>query len=1327
MKKAFFYILVLIAMGGFLFWPKIGKVEINPEEAIGNTDRIELKEKEGKLIFLSLVQEISDKWQDVIVYDTGMNSEKEAALLTVKKAIQRELFSYLFIQAPKEAGLEIIKIGVKILQIIVAGDSSAILERLLGEFEKTTVEKANKYIMNWLLGNELKVAVGNLKPFYNVKLQDIIAYKSTSPSSANVAINIYSSGVFVPPSPKWGYSWEGGVEELQPFILKITGEVRKLNSGIYEWIKRPEIDIVFDEPVPEFDFKKPSFLDELRNRLSEAAAAIENAAGKISNFVGEAGQSARSRSTNTLDGIRSILSNLNIFRAAVAPDLPFSRDDSEIDFSNINLDSLRVEDLSEVAKELSQKSEELNEEIEDVQSNQDRQMTLEEMQEILDDISEKIDVLADEVDGLVSSHPGLVYSNNESEQEEDKEIADEQEESDEEEEGTLAVAESYWSGGTTSVVNYCQKIEGSQPLGGMILINEVAWMGTAVSASDEWVELKNITDGTVSLSGWQLLDKEGQIKVVFREGGTISAGSFYLLERTDNASVPSIEADLVYSGALNDTNEALYLFDKSCQLQDEVSADSEWPAGDKTEKKSMERGIDLVWHSYSGSGLNGIMGTPKAENSQPSDDSSSFSGGDEYPPTVIFNLALTQASLDFSIPFEITDSVSTTEGAISFVTPSGIDGFIFRWKEEESDWQEETYQEVDGAPLTFSNQKEFYGQDRKGYYFQISAKDVSGNEGDWSPEPPAYTLVDIPKKVLINEIQADSRAGSGGADDDWVELYNPNDFDIDLSQWSIQRTPKSGTVYKKNFEIDHIIPANGYFLIVRNSARSRLLDLADMTCSALQLADDSTVYLVRNQDNIADGSDLDIIDMVGFGEPFSSEGSPASNPAGGESIERKEIGLDTNDNSQDFVIKETVTPTNSRGQMLQGPSGQEIWSIYQHDSQHTGKSSFAGPEHISNVLLYDLGLAGSSFTSVLQPVIGIDRTIYFGVNEPSPKVYAFDFEGTEKWEKELGGRIIALTIGSDNTIYISTSDKGIYALDSDGEEKWIYYHEGMNSASAVVVNEDGVIFFTDYSNLYSVDAGGDEKWVIGGAPRGGSAVGGPVLGPDGTIYVAWKGFQTLTDEERGRLSAYNPDGIIKWQALLQFRAGTPVFDSANSIIYVAVGTSGYSGTSRQIYAFNLDGTERWKSEREYGSLFLSLGQNNTIIIADNWQVRIGESWGSDVWQPTSQIKAFDPDGNLVWLLGPESSLSIDTQPITDKDGNIYFGRTVYEENHSGGGWWFRPADYRLYSVDSNGIFRWLFDMPGSFLSYPTIGDSNNIITGVVEESDEQVKIYSFGQ
>ena len=172
-------------------------------------------------------------------------------------------------------------------------------------------------------------------------------------------------------------------------------------------------------------------------------------------------------------------------------------------------------------------------------------------------------------------------------------------------------------GGGGVSISYCSQSNLNNPLLSPIIINEVAWMGTEESSSDEWIELKNISGESINMNGWQLLDKDNQIKVIFNSSDIISSNDFYLLERTDDGTVPNILANKIYSGALSDKDESLRLFNNNCELVDYVVAEESWPGGNNL-KRTMERD-DINWHTYSSLNkdeVSGLWGTPKKENSE---------------------------------------------------------------------------------------------------------------------------------------------------------------------------------------------------------------------------------------------------------------------------------------------------------------------------------------------------------------------------------------------------------------------------------------------------------------------------------------------------------------------------------------------------------------------------------------------------------------------------------------------------------------------------------------------------------------------------------------
>lgn len=116
------------------------------------------------------------------------------------------------------------------------------------------------------------------------------------------------------------------------------------------------------------------------------------------------------------------------------------------------------------------------------------------------------------------------------------------------------------------------------------VISEVAWMGTTTDANDEWVELYNPTSEIIQLDGWKLKASDGTPSVQLT--GTISPGDTYLLERTDDLTVPGITADQIYTGALSNTGEVLELIDSASQTIDTISS---WYAGDSASRATMER------------------------------------------------------------------------------------------------------------------------------------------------------------------------------------------------------------------------------------------------------------------------------------------------------------------------------------------------------------------------------------------------------------------------------------------------------------------------------------------------------------------------------------------------------------------------------------------------------------------------------------------------------------------------------------------------------------------------------------------------------------------
>ncbi|HNC08036.1 MAG TPA: lamin tail domain-containing protein, partial [Anaerolineales bacterium] len=159
-----------------------------------------------------------------------------------------------------------------------------------------------------------------------------------------------------------------------------------------------------------------------------------------------------------------------------------------------------------------------------------------------------------------------------------------------------------------------------------IIINEVAWAGTASGlADDEWIELYNSTSSSVNLSGWKLQSSEGTPSINLT--GVIPAGGYFLLERDDDSTVSDIAANQIYTGGLSNSGETLILYDPSNRVIDTANGNGgSWAAGSSSTYGTMERvnitfEADSAWATNTGVKRNGktatngdILGTPKSSN-----------------------------------------------------------------------------------------------------------------------------------------------------------------------------------------------------------------------------------------------------------------------------------------------------------------------------------------------------------------------------------------------------------------------------------------------------------------------------------------------------------------------------------------------------------------------------------------------------------------------------------------------------------------------------------------------------------------------------------------
>ena len=528
-------------------------------------------------------------------------------------------------------------------------------------------------------------------------------------------------------------------------------------------------------------------------------------------------------------------------------------------------------------------------------------LTPQEFQNQLDDIQEKLDIISRQIADLFPAPLEQIENPEPAEEnvEQEKTDEDKKEEKTEPEEPPPDNLEepsppkSVHNGGAAE-----------KPVYPKILISEVQ----ILPVKQRFVELYNPNDSPIDLTGWYLQrktatgdDYQSFITKTDFSGKVISAKSYFLISREIPNSSILLDITLSDDNSLAFKNPNREISDTLGwgQAQDfESAAAQNFESGRSLGRNPEEQDTDNNSADFE---LN--TPTPKEENIRYEEPLPEpvIAPTDATPPVVEFSFAAIQTSLAFSIDFKITDPLDAV------ATPSGVAVYVFRFKQDGADWQEDSPAEVSENPVSADLTRDFPGEDGKTYYFQAKAKDVAGNESDFLPEPPATTMVSVPpvitKNILINEIQT---AGLNDEKEEFVELFNPNSVDIDLAGWYIQRKTKAGSEYSSfapsTLFAGKNIKANDFILIARQDSIFVTADIfTGYTLGDFNIDGGSTLVLKK--------PNHDVSDEVGWGAAQDFEIAPAPNPCKGQSITRTS-GIDTENNSVDFIISDTPTPKN---------------------------------------------------------------------------------------------------------------------------------------------------------------------------------------------------------------------------------------------------------------------------------------------------------------------------------------------------------------------------------------------------------------------------------
>ncbi|MCE1247528.1 MAG: PQQ-binding-like beta-propeller repeat protein [Firmicutes bacterium] len=151
-------------------------------------------------------------------------------------------------------------------------------------------------------------------------------------------------------------------------------------------------------------------------------------------------------------------------------------------------------------------------------------------------------------------------------------------------------------------------------------------------------------------------------------------------------------------------------------------------------------------------------------------------------------------------------------------------------------------------------------------------------------------------------------------------------------------------------------------------------------------------------------------------------------------------------------------------------------------------------------------------------------------------------DGKILWDKKMPGRVNGpISVGKDDSVYVTNEDGNLYALNPDGSEKWTYT-AGTPLRKPPVEAPDGTLYLPTFTgnSLVALNPDGTKKWEYGFE---GFAHAEPVLDKNGNIYIG---------SNDKNFYALNPDGSLKWKHQFSVMIDEPAVVGADGAVYVAL-------------------------------------------------------------------------------------------------------------------------------------------------------------------------------
>ncbi|HEY4474793.1 MAG TPA: lamin tail domain-containing protein [Candidatus Paceibacterota bacterium] len=715
---------------------------------------------------------------------------------------------------------------------------------------------------------------------------------------------------------------------------------------------------------------------------------------------------------------------------------------------------------------------------------------------------------------------------------------------------------------------------------GDIVINEITWMGTASSANDEWIELRNTTNETIDLNNWTLRSEDGTPDITLT--GTIGSLGFYVLERTDDQTLPDIDADQIYTGALGNGGEHLVLKDITGTIINQVDGSNNWEInsdgvqiGNNDTKETAQKMVG---------GWITAISTPKAENQL---STTTFS--------VVSPQAVTDLVATLNSPLVITWSAPNPGGyspaSLSYDLRYSLTGFP-----ASASWDLATKIASSSMPIIVGNEGESqtvtpdiaheYGQT---LYFVLKTKVINITTFNVVSPQSNVATVNFPSAIDTNSwaLLGKDQYHTSFADN----LTGPVGPTSSVSEFPIgPDDPMSG--------FDNVFRYDGLNASCNNGGENvRLYDYNHNSLGAYPCS----------------------------GRYFNTWGSNF-NSSFNDTIftEFEQVGTLPCGTYEECENKNTTLSVRQVVLRADGWTPPPIWSASQPVADANGDIYFGATDGSSNKLI-KLDKDGAkqweyaSNVSIGIPAVLSDGTVYFG-RIGAGGILAFtalNSDGSKKWDYDDASTVKSFTVsskGEPHFTYNSGAKDKLAVLNTDGSVKTLISGTGLSNFSPIVLENETIItasyqsgnqFFNAYSsaglqlwNLAYTGANGNlpvnpshdsatgKTYSAAGSklfniPSDGSVLNAHQIDPLGiaatmiaisplseTLYV---GFNDINPASGSRLFAINKSGLTtKWATPFSINSrmnGQLAVDKDENVYF--------STQSGKLYGLNSNGELMW--------------------------------------------------------------------------------------------------------------------------------------------------------